>query len=151
MGAINGKSAGGIAAGQWPGRLQGQFAAVDDDHLSRVTFDVHVDMTGMIVLREFRLIGNRDGGDDRKRRGIKYRDILASAVKGEDVLALRLVQNGIRVVPWNLPFLNDLEAVEIEDRDRIGPAIAREATVQIGRQGNAMHTLGVGNRAEDAT
>jgi hypothetical protein len=131
--------------------LYGQFAAVDDDHLSRVAFDVHVDMTRVIVLREFRFVGNRDGGDDRKRRRIEYRHILASAIKGKYVLALRLIQNGIRIVSRDLRFLKGLEAVEIEDRDRIRPAIAREAAVQIGRQGNAMHTLGIGNGAQHPT
>ncbi len=146
--AIDGQPGRAVAAGQRPRGFDSQLAAVDDNHLSGFALDVDVDSTGAVIHGEFRLIGNGQGGDDRQSLGVNDRDILTLAVKSEYVPAGRFIENGVRVVRWNLHFPQDLQRVEIEDRDGIRPAVAREATMQICGERDTVHPLRVGDATD---
>src|SRR6266403_2633922 len=148
MGPVDGETARTRAARQRPFRLYLERAAVDDDHLTRVAFDIDVDRAGAVVDRELGFIRKGNGGKEREARSIEYRKILASAVEREHVFAGRFVQDRVGIVGGELRFLNDLERAQIEDRHRVRLAVARIAALQVLGEGDAVNSQGIGDAPE---
>ncbi len=148
-GLVDGEPTGALTTRQGPRGDHLQCAAVDDHHLARFALDVGVYSARTVVDGKLRFIRNRQRGDDGQLCGIEHSDVLALAVERKDVFALRLVQNGVGIVGGNLYFLNDLEAVEIEDSDRITFAVAGIAALQVLRESDAMNAVRAGNGSDD--
>ena len=65
------------------------------------------------------------------------------------MLRAGVVKNRIGVISGRLHFCDGCELVEIKDGHRSAAPVADEAAMEVGRQRDSVHTLGLGNRSDD--
>ncbi len=104
--------------------------------------DVHVDVSSAIRHRKFRLARYRDRSQHVASSGVYRGGIVALAVHGEDALRCRVVNNGVGIHPcFRAP--DYLQGLQIENGDGVRAAIRGEASVELRREGDAVHTIGI--------
>src|SRR6266849_3118247 len=98
--------------------------------------------------REFGFTAEGNGTDDGAVGGVDGGGIFAAAVEGEDALGGGVVDDGVGI---GVGFYgaDGFQSFEIEDGNGVGAAVAGEAAAEVGSDGDAVHTLRVGNVAFD--
>ena len=145
--AIDRQPAGLLTWRKRPAMLDRQLLRIDVGDLTLV-FDVHEDVALAIADGELRLSFQRNRAHDFAI-AIEDRGVLAAAIEREYVLRRRIVEDGVGIVAGDLHFGDRRQIAEIENRHRAGAAVADEAAAQIGRDGDAVHAFGLGDRADD--
>src|SRR5260370_30496198 len=98
--------------------------------------------------REFGFTAEGNGTDDGAVGGVDGGGIFAAAVEGEDALGGGVVDGGVGG-GVGLHGAGGFQSFEIVDGDGVVAAIAGEAAAEVRSDGDAVHTVRVGNVAFD--
>src|ERR1019366_3189073 len=131
----------------------GEIVLLDQGHLLRVdhrylvpVFEIGVNDALAFAGGELRLGSKGDRAFDLERIGVDDGGIFGASVEGKDAVRSCVIVNGVRVLSGR-DLAEGLESLQIEDGNVVAPAVADEALVQLGREGNSMHARRVGNVA----
>src|SRR5262249_20932957 len=119
-----------------------------DFHYFVGSFDVDVHFAGAIHLAEFGARSHGECFEDFAGLGVDRSGVAARVVDGEDALALG-------VIPYSVPNLADGglgalgQRLQVEKRDAVGLTIGDESFAQVVGDGNSVHAVQSGNRADD--
>src|SRR5439155_2337603 len=105
---------------------------------------VVVDATLSISNGKLRLASQGDRAGHCSRSRVNGRRIAAVAVESEDTLRGAIVNDGIRTGPGR-DRSQRLERLQVEDSHGVGPAVADEATAELGSERDTVDAFRVGN------
>src|SRR5579859_80663 len=124
----------------------GELAGIDGHHCAFV-FDVDVDVAYAVSRSEFRTPAQSDGAGDSSGCRIDGSCVRAAAVKREDALRCRVVNDGVGILA-GYGFTHRLERLQIENRDFVGSSIAGKAASQFRRKGDSVYARRIGNLSD---
>ena len=107
-------------------------------------------MTFAVRNAGFRFSAQRDRAGDITGLRVDRRCVLAGAVERENPLRNRIVNDRVRILSGRRRSQN-LQRLEIENRDRAIAAIADESFIEFRCYRDPMDAIGVGNVSDDST